>query len=459
MNTSGQTTRRDFIKVAAVTGVVGGLLGGQDAKAAPPPAAKGTYMCGFAAPKLDKVRVGMIGVGSRGNGHLSHMLRLEGVQVTAIADNWPSSLERAVGRVEKAGQPKPAAFGNGELDYKRMLERDDIDIVFIATPWEWHAPMAIDAMNAGKHAFTEVPAALTVEECWELVKTSERTKKYCMMLENVNYGREELAVLNMCRQGVFGELLHGEAAYIHDLRGQMNSVKHGTGSWRTPHYAKRNGNLYPTHGLGPVAQYMSINRGDRFDYMSSVSSPALGRNIHAKKKFPADHKWNQIKEWIGGDINTSIIKTALGRSILLQWDETSPRPYNRLNLISGTKGCWGGFPHRFVAEGITKSTHGWTQGGDLKPILEKYDHPLYKRMGEEAKKAGGHGGMDFLMNWRLIYCLRNGEPLDQDVYDAAAWSVVGPLSEWSVANRSQSVDVPDFTQGRWKTTPPLAIVS
>ena len=459
MRTSGQTTRRDFIKVAAVTGAVGSMLGWRAAKAAPPEAGEGTYMCGFAAPKLEKVRVGMIGVGLRGSGHVGTMLSLEGVEVTAIADNWPSSLQAAVNRVEGAGRPKPAAFGNGDLDYKRMLERDDIDIVIIATPWHWHARMAIDAMNAGKHAFTEVPAAITVDECWELVKTSERTKKYCMMLENVCYAREELFVLNMCREGVLGELLHGEASYIHDLRVQMNSVEHGTGSWRTLHYAKRNGNLYPTHGLGPIAQYMGINRGDRFDYMSSVGSPALGRSIHAKTHFPPDHKWNKIKEWKCSDMNTSIIKTALGRSIMLQWDETSPRPYDRLNLISGTKGCWGGFPNRLVAEGVTKNTHGWTQRGELHAFMDKYEHPLWKRVGKEARKSGGHGGMDFLMNWRLIYCLRNGEPLDQDVYDAAAWSVVGPLSEWSVANRSQSVDVPDFTRGRWKTTPPLEIVS
>jgi predicted dehydrogenase len=368
-------------------------------------------------------------------------------------------LERALNNVVKRNRPRPAAYSNGDTDYKRMLERDDIDIVIIATPWEWHARMCVDAMKAGKHAFTEVPAAITLDECWELVDTAEKTKRHCMMMENVNYGREELFCLNICRLGLLGELLHGEAAYIHELRGQMNSVAHGTGSWRTLHYAKRNGNLYPTHGLGPVAQYMNINRGDRFDYLSSVGSPAKGRELFAKTKFPPGHQWNQIKEWHCGDMNTTIIKTALGRSIMVQWDETSPRPYSRHNLIQGTKGTFAGFPNRFACEGITKSTHEWVEKEKLEEIMKKYEHPLYVKMGEMAKKNGGHGGMDWLMLWRIVYCLRNGEPLDQDVYDAAAWSAVGVLSEKSVANRSASVDVPDFTRGRWKTRPPLGIVS
>ena len=301
-------------------------------------------------------------------------------------------------------------------------------------------------------------AAVTLDECWELVETAEKTRRHCMMLENVCYGREELMALNMCRMGVLGELLHGEAAYIHELRGQMNQVERGTGSWRTLHYARRNGNLYPTHGLGPVAQYMNINRGDRFDYLSSVSSPALGRAAFAKAKFPPDHKWNKIAKWNCGDMNTTIIKTALGRSIMVQWDETSPRPYSRHNLIQGTKGTFAGFPNRMAIEGKTPNTHGWVEGNALKPYFDEFDHPLWKRM-SEAAKGGGHGGMDFIMNWRVVYCLRNGEPLDQDVYDAASWSSIGPLSEKSVAHRSDSVDVPDFTRGRWKTTPPLAIIS
>jgi hypothetical protein len=318
--------------------------------------------------------------------------------------------------------------------------------------------MSVDAMQKGIHAFVEVPAAISVDGCWELVETAEKTKRHCMMMENVNYGREELMVLNMCRLGVFGELLHGEAAYIHDLRAQMHEVERGTGSWRTYHYAKTNGNLYPTHGLGPVAQYMNINRGDRFDFLCSVSSPSRVREIYAREKFPPEHKWNQMK-FVCGDISTSIIKTVNGKTIMVQWDEQLPRPYTRHNLIQGTRGIWGGFPNRVVVEGRTPSTHDWTDNADLKPWYDQYEHPLWKRVGEEAVRAGGHGGMDFVMLWRIVYCLRNGLPLDQDVYDAAAWSVVTPLSVESNANRGKSVDFPDFTRGKWKRMKPLDIVS
>jgi predicted dehydrogenase len=456
---SQSVTRRNFLRNVAVAGAGLALLrNATKGAAAEPPAAQGASVMGFRTPKMDKVRVAHIGVGARGSGHVNHMLSFEGVEVVAIADNHAPTLERAVNNVVKHNRPKPAAFGNGDYDYRKMLERDDIDLVVIATPWEWHTKMCVDAMKAGKHAVTEVPAAITLEECWELVDTAEKTQKHCMMLENCCYGEEELFCLNLCRLGVLGELLHGEASYIHELRGQMNEVEHGTGSWRTWHYAKRNGNLYPTHGLGPVAQYMGINRGDRFDYLSAVASPALGRELFAKKHFPPGHKWNQIKEWNCGDMITTIIKTARGRSLMVQWDETSPRPYTRLNLIQGTRGTFAGYPSRIVIEGETP-THEWTEGAKLQALMKKYEHPLWKRMGEEAKKGGGHGGMDWLMWWRLIYCLRNGEALDQDVYDAAAWSAVGPLSEQSIAKRSTSIDVPDFTRGRWKTTPPLGIVS
>jgi len=450
-------TRRDFLRAAA--GVGAGMALTKPALAGFSSQASASGATGLKVAPLKTVRTAFIGVGARGSGHVEQMMTLDGIDVVAICDNHEPSLAGAVKRVAAKGRKEPAAYGKGDEDYRRMLERDDIDIVIIATPWELHARMCAHAMKAGKHAFTEVPAAVTLDECWELVDTAERTQKHCMMMENCCYGREELMALNMCRLGALGELLHGEAAYIHDLRGQMNEVAHGTGSWRTPHYIKRNGNLYPTHGLGPVAQYMGINRGDRFDYLSSVASPALGRARYAKQRFPPDHKWNKVARWNCGDINTTIIRTALGRTIMVQWDETSPRPYSRLNLIQGTRGTFAGYPNRLVIEGETKNAHEWTEGGDLKPFFEKYDHPLWKKMGELATSGGGHGGMDWLMLWRMVYGLRNGEPLDQDVYDAASWSAVGPLSEKSIAKRSTSVDVPDFTRGRWKTTAPLGIIS
>lgn len=461
--------RRDFLRYAGAAGTAlatGGLPGLAEASPAEAssaePAPQGKSVAGLVAPKMDRVRVGFIGVGARGSGHVTQMLQIEGVDVVAICDTYGPSLERSAKRVTDAGRAAAALY-DGKEDYKRLVDRDDLDIVIIATPWSLHVPMAVAAMRAGKHAFVEVPAATTVEDCWLLVDTAEKTQRHLMMMENVNYGRDELMVLNMCRLGVFGELLHGEAAYIHDLRGQMNEIDHATGSWRTYEYAKRNGNLYPTHGLGPVAQYMNINRGDRLDFLCSVSSPARVREIYARENFPEGHERRTIK-FKQGDINTTIAKTVLGKTLMIQWDEQLPRPYTRLNLIQGTRGVWGGFPNRMVLEphdGIegTKDTESWVQGEDLAPWYERYDHPLWKRMGEEAKRNGGHGGMDFVMLWRIVYCLRNGLPMDQDAYDAATWSVISPLSEDSVSHRSRSVDVPDFTRGKWKTMHPLAIVS
>lgn len=414
-------------------------------------------MAEFKAKPLDRVRLGFIGVGARGSGHVEQCLLLDGVEVIAISDLYPDWAQRSAKACTDKGRKEPAIYGPGKDSYKSMLQRDDIDAVIIATPWEEHARMALDAMKNGKHAFLEVPACVTLDECWQLVETSEKNRKHCMMMENVCYGREELMVLNMCRLGVFGDLLHGEGAYIHDLRGQMNEVERGTGSWRTVHYQKRNGNLYPTHGLGPVAQYMGINRGDRFDFLSSVSSPSKVRTEYAKKNFPPDHKWNKTP-FKCGDINTSIIQSVMGRTIVVQWDEQLPRPYNRLNLIQGTKGVWGGFPDRVVVEG-EGSTDSWQQGDKLKPWFDKYDHPLWKRVAGLPENKGGHGGMDFVMLWRMIYCLRNGLPLDQDVYDAAAWSAISPLSESSVKRRGRSMDFPDFTRGAWKTREPLPAVS
>lgn len=403
---------------------------------------------------LERVRVGFIGMGARGPSHLDSAMACDGVEIVSICDNHVPSAQNGAAMVAKAGRPAAKLYTNGELDYQRMLAEEHLDAVFIATPWHWHTPMAVDAMKAGTHALVEVPAAPTVDDAWKLVETAERTNRHCMMMENVNYGREELMVLNMCRLGVFGELLHGEAAYIHDLRSQMHEIEHGTGSWRTLEYTRRNGNLYPTHGLGPVAHYMNINRGDRLDYLSSMSCPSRSRALYAEKEFPAGSERRKLK-FICGDLNTTIVQTVLGKTIMIQWDEQLPRPYTRHNFIQGTKGAWGGFPDRIAVEGLTKDTEEWTQDDALNSIRAKYDHPLYTQLEARSKQHGGHGGMDFVMVWRIIYCLRNGLPLDQDVYDAAAWSVISPLSEWSVANRSQSIDIPDFTRGKWQSMLPF----
>ena len=413
----------------------------------------------FAAPKLETVRWGMIGVGARGSGHAQELAQIEGSQVVAISDLYEDWAKNSGKALEKLGKQAPALYFGSPSRYHEMLARPDIDAVIIATPWEDHAHMAVEAMKAGKHAFVEVPMALTLKELWEVVNTSEQTGKHCMMMENCNYGPEELMYLNMCRLGVIGELLHGEAAYLHELRDQMQEVERGTGSWRTKYYSPKNGgNLYPTHGLGPVAQYMNIARTeDTFERVVSFSSPGRGRALYAKAKFPADHKWNRMK-FECGDMSTQIIKTLLGRTIMVQWNETSPRPYTRHDLIMGTKGTLAGYPARAAIEG-RGSYHGWMKDEDYAKLCAEYEHPLWKRMGKIAEKMGGHGGMDFVMLSRMVECLRNGQALDQNVYEGAFWSAVRPLSSQSEKDGGAPQVFPDFTRGDWKRTKPLGIVA
>lgn len=430
-------------------------------------ALNGKYMGDFAAPKIDTVRCAFIGVGARGTGHATRLAAIEGTEIVAICDVYEDLAKRSKKNCEEVGKGQRhkdiQLYYGSEGAWRTMLKEQDIDAVIISTPWKDHAPMAIDSMLNGAHAFVEVPLATTMEDLWKIVEISEKTQRHCMMLENVNYGRTELLYLNMCRQGAIGELLHAEAAYIHELRFQMKEVERGTGSWRTYHYMNRNGNLYPTHGLGPVAQYMNLARGDdNFGSIVSMSSPARGRALYAEKHFPADHKWNH-HAYHGGDLNTSIIKTTLGRTVMVQWDETSPRPYTRHNLIQGTQGALAGFPNRVALDegvpGVTENAHTWAQGEEgLKPIYEKYEHPLYKRMGELSKRMGGHGGMDFLMMYRVVECLQKGAPLDQNVYEGAFWSAVAPLSEKSVEQGGAPQVFPDFTRGHWETTQPLGII-
>lgn len=423
------------------------------------------YMGGYAAEPLPMIRAAFIGVGARGGDHLQFFASLEGTEVVAISDLYEDNVQKwqKVAQEIGAGERHKAvaSYHGDEERWRVMLEEVKPDVVFIATNWHNHAPMAIAAMNQGAHAFVEVPIAVTLEEMWAIVDTSERTGKHCMMMENVNYSRDELMFLNMCRQGVVGELLHAEAAYIHELRWQMEEQERGTGSWRTLHYAKRNGNLYPTHGLGPVAQYMNLARQeDNFKRLVSFSTPALGRQAYASKNYPADHKWNQLN-YQGGDMNTTIIKTELGRTVMVQWDETSPRPYSRHNLIQGTKGTLAGFPTRVAleggVEGLTENHHRWAQGEQLEMLYEKYDHPLYKRL-NQATKDSGHGGMDGMMMYRIVECLQKGLPLDQNVYEGCFWSAVAPLSELSVAQDGMPQAFPDFTRGNWKETVALGIV-
>ena len=431
------------------------------------------YMGDFVAPKIDNIKAAFIGVGDRGTGHAKQIASINGTEVVAICDLYKDLAERSKNNCTEIGKGQRhkniKLYYGSENDWMSMLDEVKPDIVFISTNWDTHAPMAIESMKKNAHAFVEVPIATTIEDMWRIIDTSEKTKKHCMMMENVNYGRDELMFLNMCRKGLIGDFLHAEASYIHSLRFQMDEQKRGTGSWRTYHYANGKGNLYPTHGLGPVAQYMNLSRqDDNFSKLVSYSSPALGRKLYANKKYPKDHKWNKLN-FKNGDINTSLIKTELGRTIMVQWDETSPRPYSRHNLIQGTQGTLAGFPTRvaFDNESNIKNNisdesvdyHSWIQGKSLEKLYEKYDHPLYIRLGNLAKKMGGHGGMDFIMRYRIIECLKEGLPLDQNVYEGCFWSAVGPLSGKSVKEEGSPQKFPDFTRGNWKSTKPLDIIS
>lgn len=456
------SSRRDFLKAGLAAGAAAAGLGSCQgappaAEVSRPPTPGATYMGGFAAAPLERVRMGFIGVGARGPTHVRNALAMDGVDVVAICDTHEPAAARAAAMCSKAGKPTPAPYTRGPEDYLRMLAAERLDAVMISTPWREHAPMGLAALAAGVHTFLEVPIALTVEEMWDLVDAAETHRVHCMMMENVCYGRDELMFLNMVRKGLLGELTHGEAAYIHDLRFQMKEVERGTGSWRTPHHAKRDGNLYPTHGLGPIAQYMGLDRGeDRFGRICSFSSPALGRARYAQKNFPADHPRNSA-QYRCGDINTSIIKTDLGRTVMIQHDTTSPRPYTRHNLISGTTGTLAGFPTRVALDPEGNGAHHWVEGGELQDVYREHDHPLYTGLMERAR-GGGHGGMDFIMMWRIVSCLRDGMPMDQNVYEGCSWSAVSPLSEWSVAHDGAPTAFPDFTRGRWRETQPLGIV-
>lgn len=411
-------------------------------------------MSGYAAPKLDKVRIGIIGLGMRGRGAVRRMSHIEGVEIVALCDKIEERVDKMLKTVEDSGLPLAKRITGSEEAWKAICEDPDIDLVYICTPWEWHTPMAVYAMQNGKHAAVEVPAAKTLDECWQLVETSEKTRKHCMMLENACYDFFELQVLNMVRQGYFGEIIHCEGAYIHDLR-SLNFAKNGyVDMWRLKENASRNGNLYPTHGLGPLCQVLNINRGDKMEYLVSMQSADFLMGELAKEKAAEDSFFNEfVGKSYRGNMDTTIIRTGKGKTIMLQHDVTSPRPYSRIHLVSGTNGV----AQKFPLPGRIARKHEWFNEEEMKGLEEQYTPEIVKRVKKIAKQIGGHGGIDFIMDWRLIDCLRNGLPIDQDVYDAALWSSIGPLSEWSVANRSNSVDVPDFTCGSWGQNTPVSL--
>ena len=440
---SEEISRRNFMNRTVIGGaglVIATAMPGEGLPAMAPKSA-GATMVGVPFEAKERVRLGIIGVGGRGTNLLEELLAVEKVDIKAICDVVPEKVAHAQKLVTDAGQPQPVGFTKSERDFENLTQLD-LDIVYIATPWDWHVPMAVNAMKNGKHAAVEVPACTTLQECWDLVDTSEATRKHCIILENCCYGETEMMVLGMVRDGLFGEITHAEGAYLHDLRSIL-TANDGEGLWRRFPHMKLNGNLYPTHGLGPVAHYMDIHRGDRFDYMVSVSSPEASLSAYVKAKFP-DGDPKRKEKYVCGDMNTSIIKTVKGRTILLQHDVVNPRPYSRINTISGTLGAFADYPPRIFVDG--QKDESWQ---NLDAFRDKYSHPLWKSGGDTARKLGGHGGMDYIENFRLMDCIKRGLPPDIDVYDAAAWSAPAGLSEASVAQNGAPQKFPDFTRGKW----------
>lgn len=404
------------------------------------------------APPLEVVRMGFVGVGHQGSSHVENFLRIDGVEIKAICDIVPEKVKRMQQLVAEAGRPEPMGYSRGPEDFRRMCDREDLDLVFTATPWEWHTPVCVAAMERGKHAATEVPMAVTLDECWRLVEVAERTQRHCVMMENVCYGRSEMMIFNMVRQGLFGELLHAECGYLHDLR-ELKLTDFYEGRWRVRHSIRRNGDLYPTHGLGPVAQYMDVNRGNQFEYLVSISCNSRGLNRWAAEHIGMDSP-EARRSYALGDVVTTLIRTVSGQTISITHDTNSPRPYSRKLLVQGTRGLVRRYPEEKIHLEGRSPAHEWE---NLEGYRAEYEHPLWRAL-EERSRGAGHGGMDYIEDYRLISCLRAGTPTDQDVYDGAAWSAVSELSERSIAGGSRPVDFPDFTRGAWKERAPLGII-
>jgi len=436
-------SRRDFIKTSALAGAGLTLLQSESM---------------FAKDKDNKLRLGFIGVGLRGQNHLELAVRRADVDVVAVCDVEPIMMKDALDIVAKAGKPKPIVIMEGPHGYKKLLENKDIDAVIIATPWEWHTVMCLDAMNAKKYVGCEVITGMTIEECWELVHTSERTGMPLMMLENVCYRRDVMAVMNMVRQNIFGELVHLQGGYQHDLREvKLNSGTQPYGGgvefgakgfsearWRTNHSVNRNGDLYPTHGVGPLAMMLNINRGNRFTRLTSYSTKARGLHNHIVAKGGENHPNAKVNFKLG-DVVTTMIQTTNGETVLLQHDTNLPRPYSLGFRVQGTQGIWMDVNKSIYIEGQSKEAHRWEEAQSW---LDKYDHPLWKKYGSDAAGAG-HGGMDWFVLNGFIEAAKRKINTPQDVYDAVTWSAITPLSESSIEMGGTSVEFPDFTQGQW----------
>ena len=415
-------------------------------------------MFSFSDFPIKKVRVGIIGVGNRGSILLQmfqYLVENNHAEIVAISDISEKKVHNVSDKLSEFQDKKADLYYKTEEDWKKLCDRDDIDLVLIATPWDLHTPMSVYAMEKGKHVACEVPVASTLEDCWRLIEVSERTKKHFMMMENCNYNEEELWILNMIQEGVFGDITHTEGAYLHDLRALLLHHSYYEGQWRLHEHAKRDGNFYTTHGLGPIAFYLNIGRGDTFSHLTSMSSRELNLSLAAKQ---ANHSITSFK---CGDMNNTMIKTEKGKTILLQFDVHSGRPYSRINKVVGTKAVHDGYPSRLYIDGEKPEYwgHNWLKEKEYDRYRNKYQHPIIQKLKSVSQGfKQGHGGMDFVMIYRLIRCMNLGLPLDINLYDSVMWSAITPLSELSVATNSQSIKIPDFTAGTWKKVSRLEIM-
>lgn len=463
-----ENDRRSFLKKTAIAGLgasvlaIGNTAAGSETPVLPDVATK---------PDKNKIKkdpslicMGFIGVGLRGEEHIRNAMSMQGVEITAICDPDTERVRIVQEMITSAGRKPAETYTDGDYAFLKMLGRGDLDAVIIATPWEWHASMAVASMKAGAYTGVEVSAANTLEECWDLVNTHEQTGSHLMILENVCYRRDVMAVLNMVRTGMFGEMLHGRCGYEHDLRQvKFNNGKgpysggvefgekaNSEARWRTQHSVRRNGDLYPTHGIGPVATCLNINSGNRFLTISSLATKSRGLHKYIVDNGGADHP-NAKVVFNLGDIVTSMIHCANGETIIVTHDTNNPRPYSLGFRIQGTKGLWNNEGDTIYIEGKAATPHEWDNSEEW---LKKYDHKLWRELESKAEGAG-HGGMDYILMFDFLEAVRNKRPTPLDAYDAAAWSSISNLSEMSVSRGGAPVDFPDFTRGQWIKRKPV----
>ena len=412
------------------------------------------HVVGLTAPKLETVHVGIIGLGMRGDGAVERLINVPGVEITALCDIVPERVEEGQAIIRKAGLPEAAGYSGSEEAWKELCDRDDLDLVYVVTDWKNHANIGVYAMEHGKHVAIEVPAAMTLEEIWSLINTSERTRKHCMQLENCVYDFFEMTALNMAQQGLFGEIIHVEGSYIHNLEDYWPEYYN---NWRLNYNNEHRGDVYPTHGIGPVTQALNIHRGDRMTHLVAMDTkPFNGKKVAEKVGVE-----NKDIEFQNGDHTLTLIQTEKGKTIHIQHNVMTPRPYSRMYSLTGTDGYASKYPieqfclrptqvdEKAVPNHEDLNAHGAVPAKIHKALVEQYKHPIHRDLEAKAKEVGGHGGMDFIMDYRLIYCLRNGLPLDMDVYDLAEWCCLAELTRISIENGNAPVEIPDFTRGHW----------